>query len=94
MNRLRILCVKKIIKGQILERITHIGGVNGTGEKWSITIEEAIAGIKSGIWDFYIVEQRQELSVHINTLEENKSNLMAKGLGYLHNLLEDLPECP
>ena len=94
MKRLRILCAKKISEGPLVGSITHIGGVNGTVDKWTISIKEAIEGINSQTWEFYIAENREELQVIICTSTDSESILSAKGQGYLHNLLEDLPECP
>tara|TARA_R110002012_G_scaffold268206_2_gene452107 strand:+ start:2139 stop:2417 length:279 start_codon:yes stop_codon:yes gene_type:complete len=92
MKRLRILCVRKISKGTFSGDISHIGGVNGGGEKWNITVKEAIEGIQSGLYEFYIVDQFEEINVNISGNIEKI--LTAKGNGYLHNLILDLPDCP
>ncbi|MEB2778100.1 DUF3892 domain-containing protein [Algoriphagus sp. D3-2-R+10] len=92
MKRLRILCSKKNSKATFNHDITHIGGVNGTGEKWTISVRDAIAGIQSGLYEFYIVEHFKELDVRITG--DIEKSLTATGHGYLHNLLDDLPDCP
>ncbi|MEB2778605.1 DUF3892 domain-containing protein [Algoriphagus sp. D3-2-R+10] len=92
MKRLRILCSKKNKKETFNRDITHIGGVNGTGEKWTISVHDAIAGIHSGLYEFYIVEHLKELDVRITG--DIEKSLTATGQGYLHNLLDDLPDCP
>lgn len=92
MKRLRILCTKKLIRGTFEGDITHIGGVNGNGDKWNISVREAIEGIKSGTFEFFIVEQFDEINVRITG--ETEKTLTATGQGYLHNLLLDLPDCP
>lgn len=94
MKRLRILCAKKISDGPLAGSITHVGGVNETGDKWAISTKEAIMGINSGTWEFYISENCEELQVTVCTSTDSKFFLSAKGQGYLHNLLEDLPDCP
>ena len=93
MERFRIFFVKKTTKGPSEGDITHVGGINELGEKWSISIDEAIEGINAGIWEFYLVENFEEIPVNICTLNASETFLTAKGQGYLHNLLEDLPEC-
>ena len=94
MKRLRILCAKKGVQGVLKGQITHIGGVNGTGDKWNISTKEAIEGINSKTWEFYITENLEELKVTVSTSTDSDPILSAKGQGYLHNLVEDLPECP
>lgn len=89
MNRMRILCVRK---GALQGEITHIGGVNNTGDKWNLRVKDAIEGINSGQLDFFIVENFTQIEV--KRIGESAKSLFATGQGYLHNLLEDLPECP
>lgn len=36
------------------ERISHIGGVNQFGLPWRLTQEQAIEGIETGRWSFFI----------------------------------------
>jgi len=93
MKRIRILCTKKAVSGNFIGEITHIGGVNGTGDKWSLTVGEAIKGLEAGEWEFYIQERLEEIPV-IGQITGATKSLTAIGQGYLHNLLEDLPECP
>ena len=92
MKRLRILCTRKISKGTFAGDISHIGGVNGGGEKWNIAVKEAIEGIQSGLYEFYMVDRFEEINVKISGNIEK--TLTATGNGYLHNLLLDLPDCP
>ncbi|WP_057940274.1 DUF3892 domain-containing protein [Algoriphagus resistens] len=92
MKRLRILCSKKLPKGTFEGDITHIGGVNGTGEKWNISVREAVEGINSGVFEFFVVEQFEEINVKVTG--DIEKSLTALGQGYLHNLLLDLPDCP
>jgi len=88
-----VFYVKKISRGPFKGDITHIGGISETGENWNISIKEAIQGINSGNWEFYLVEKLEEIEVSICTLYDSETFLSTKGQGYLHNLLEDLPEC-
>ena len=92
MKRLRILCTRKISKETFNGDISHIGGVNGGGEKWNIAVKEAVEGIQSGLYEFYMVDGFEEINVNISGNIEK--TLTAIGKGYLHNLLFDLPDCP
>jgi hypothetical protein len=89
---MRILCTRKEITGALQTKITHIGGVNNTGDKWNLSVKDAIEGIISGQLDFYIIENFEEIAVKISG--ELEKSLFATGQGYLHNLLQDLPDCP
>jgi len=92
MKRLRILCAKKLPKTSVEGNITHIGGVNGSGEKWTVSVREAIAGIDTGTYEFFVVEKFDEIPVKITGNTER--SLSASGTVNPHNLLEDLPDCP
>ena len=72
--------------------ISQIGGINNTGERWVISAQKAIEGITNGTWDFFILENHHEISVKAIHSTEGDPILLAIGEGYLHNLLEDLPE--
>lgn len=92
MSRLRIHFAKKEVTGSGSIAISQIGGINNTGERWVISAEKAIEGINNGTWDFFILENHHEISVKVNNLTLGIPTLTAIGEGYLHNLLEDLPE--
>lgn len=93
MIRFRVFYVKKISQGPMKGDITHIGGINEAGENWNISVNEAIEGINSGNWEFYIVEKLEEVQVSSCTVNDSETFLSTIGQGYLHNLLEELPEC-
>ncbi|WP_200978224.1 hypothetical protein [Echinicola sp. 20G] len=80
MRRLRIQCVNKVEKGPLKGSIDRIGGLNENGEKWNISIEEAQEGIQSGLWEFYIIQEKLEESITFSSSD--------------NPLLESLLECP
>jgi hypothetical protein len=51
---IRVECVNKNDRYDPHDRIQNIGGRNGDGTRWRLSQEDAIAGIGSGKWDFYV----------------------------------------
>ena len=92
MTRLRIFCSRKKTTPSNSIEITHVGGVNASGERWNISVKDAIQRIQSGENSFFIVEDLQELTIDISA--KNDSSLFVTAPGYLHNFLEDLVDCP
>ncbi len=92
MTRLRIHFIERETKRTDSFSISQVGGINNTGERWVISAQKAIEGIINGTWDFFILENHHEISVKAIHSTERTPILIAIGEGYLHNLLEDLPE--
>jgi hypothetical protein len=92
MDRLRVSFVKKIADGPMQGDITHIGGIKSDGEHWMYSVNEAIEGITAGVCSLYLLEKLQEIPISICIVNGTDRYLVAKGQGYLHNLLDDLPE--
>jgi hypothetical protein len=50
----QILCISKNVRYNPNDRITHIGGVDPDGKRWKLTQPEAIQGVETGKWRFYV----------------------------------------
>ena len=76
-ERHRITCVSRTLQ----HHIRRIGGQNSDGTRWWLTVEEAMAGIQSGRWQFYVTVHGVTADVTFGEDEEPGPLLT-------------LPECP
>jgi hypothetical protein len=90
---IRVECVNKTDRYDPHERIRNIGGRNGDGSRWKLSQEQAIAGIESGKWDFYVSVNGQAVTVIVAT-RLGRKYLKTVADGEQPNNLLSLPECP
>jgi len=89
-----VLCVTKSDRYNPHERITHLGGRNPDGGRWSITQEEGIAGLESGRWHFYVRRNGHTVNVIVSTSRYGHKYLKTEADGDMPDNLLSLPECP
>jgi hypothetical protein len=91
----QVKCINKSNRPSAHERITHIGGVNPSGERWKITQERAITAIENDEWNFYVSVNGQSVLVIVSTSAHGNKYLKTQNDGELYpNNLLSLPECP
>jgi hypothetical protein len=93
-NRHKVTCIKKSNRSSPHERITHIGGVGGDGQRWSLTQPAAIDGIEKGTWRFFVSAYPREVDVIVATSRFGNKYLKTTSDGEEPNNLLSLPECP
>jgi hypothetical protein len=92
--RYQITCVNKSDRYNPHERILSIGGKTPDGNAWKLSQLEAIAGIESGTWQFYVSVGGKSVWVIVALSSPGHKYLKTASDGEQPNNLLSLPECP
>lgn len=88
---IRIECISKNERLDPHERIRRVGG-NPEGNRWWLTLDEAIAAVEERRYDFYVQVDGRRVGVLI-AVHEGRKYLKTEADGYSPDNLLALPEC-
>lgn len=86
-------CINKADRPGAHERIQNIGGLSPGRIRWKLSHEEAITGIESGKWNFFVIGPTAG-AIIVAKSTAGKKYLKTKSDGEHPNDLLSLPECP
>lgn len=89
----QIKCINKTDRYNAHERIKNVGGFDG-GKQWKLAESEAIAGIESGKWKFFVTAAGKSVWVVVALSRYGNKYLKTEADGEQPDNLLSLPECP
>lgn len=90
----RVDCINKTDRSSPHERIRFIGGKNLDGSRWRLAEDQAIAGIKTQRWRFYVEKPPGHHVYLVVALSAfGHEYLKTESDGEIPNNLLSLPEC-
>lgn len=92
-SRHEILCINKSDRTNPHERILNIGGRNEDGTAWKVPQPDAIEGIETGKWEFYVRRGGYIVNVVVAVSRYGNKYLKTQPDGEQPDNLLSLPEC-
>lgn len=92
-DRVQIDCVSRTSRSGPHERISEVGGPNRNGGRWKLQQSQAISGMESGKWTFYVEGPAEHVVTVVVASRLGKKYLKTPADGEQPEKLLALPEC-
>lgn len=89
-----IKCINKTDRFDPHDRIKSVGGVNADGTRWKLSQPDAIVGIETGKWTFFVRQQGSVARVVVAVSRYGNKYLKTVADNEQPDNLLSLPECP
>ncbi|HEX9993515.1 MAG TPA: DUF3892 domain-containing protein [Acidimicrobiales bacterium] len=90
----QIRCINKTDRLDPAERIKAVGGVNSDGTRWKLSLDDAIRGVETGRYHFYVERPAgHRVWVIVAVSAAGRKYLKTANDGEQPNNLLSLPEC-
>lgn len=89
----QIDCIEKDDRYDPTEAIVAVGGRNDDGSRWRLSQSEAINGIKSGKWSFFVSRNGRQVNVVVARSRFGNDYIKTEADDYEPNNLLNLQSC-
>ncbi|WP_263335337.1 DUF3892 domain-containing protein [Albidovulum salinarum] len=89
----RIDCIEKDDRYDPTQAIQFVGGRNSDGTRWRISQRDAIAGIESGKWAFYVLAGGRRINVIVAVSRFGNKYIKSEADDFSPNNLLNLQSC-